>query len=109
VMFAEVGYVQPPAFSPGDGKFAVGSLPGASCKLTRLAVSGDNHTRQSTAFLTGADGWAYVLWGASWTTVSNVTMTFYATCTAASPDNRTAKSANVNALWPPKAPSPSPT
>ena len=109
VMFAEIGYVQPPAFSPANAKFAVGSLPGASCKLSRLPVTGDNHTRQSNAFFTGADGWAYVWWGSSWS-ISSVMVTIYATCTAASPDTRTAQSANVNALWPPKAsPSPSAT
>jgi hypothetical protein len=108
-MFAVVGYVMPPSVSPGDGKFAVGSLPEASCRLWRLPVSGDNYLRRSSAFPTGADGWAYVWWGSSWP-ISNVTVTVYATCTAALPDTRTAQSANVTALWPPKAsPTPSPT
>jgi pyruvate-formate lyase len=39
-----------------------------------------------------------------------VTVTVYATCTAASPDGRTAQSANMTALWPAHAsPSPSAT
>jgi len=110
VMFALVySPITPPLVSPGNGTFYVASLPGASCRLWRLPVTGDNNTKRSAAFTTDTSGWAYVLWGSSWP-ISNVTVTVYATCTAAQPDKRTAQSANVNALWPPNAsPSPSPT
>ena len=109
VMFALLYSVTPPAVSPGNGVFYVGSLPGASCRLWRLPVAGDNATRRSSPFTTDASGWYYAAWGSSWP-ISNVTVTVYATCTAASPDGRTAQSANMTALWPGHAsPSPSAT
>ncbi len=106
-MFTLVYSVSPPAVSPGDGTFYVASLPHASCNMYRLAASGDNHLRKSKLFSTDDSGWAYVMWGASWN-ISNVTVTIYAKCTAATPDTRTAQAANVTAHWPPKA-SPTPS
>ena len=108
-MFTLVYSVAPPAVAPGNGLFYVASLPGASCRLHRLPVAGDNVSRSSNAFPTDSSGWAYISWGASWPATSTaVTATFYGYCTAAAPDSRTAKSDNVSVQWPPKA-SPTPS
>ena len=91
----------------------VASLPGATCRLHRLPVTGDNVSRTSNSFTTDSSGWAYILWGALWpTTPTAVTARFYGYCTAHSPDTRTAQSDYVSVQWPPRAsptPSPSPS
>jgi hypothetical protein len=112
-MFTLVYSVAPPAVAPGNGLFYVASLPGATCRLHRLPVTGDNVSRTSNSFTTDSSGWAYILWGALWpTTPTAVTARFYGYCTAHSPDTRTAQSDYVSVQWPPRAsptPSPSPS
>ena len=110
-MFVEVSSITPPTTVPGNGLFWVASLPGASCRLYRRAVTGDNILRFTTQFtvdLTGSQaGWAYLAWGSTWPVIpAGVTYTFYATCTAAAPDSRTATSPDVTAAWPPKVTAP---
>jgi hypothetical protein len=109
-MFAQIDYVVPPTVSGLDGSFMVESLPLASCQLWRRPVAGDNSTKRSKAFAINADGWFYASWGATAWTVSNVTVIVYVTCAAASPDPRTAQSADKSVVWPPAAtPTPVPT
>jgi hypothetical protein len=63
-------------------------------------------TRSATV-TTGLDGWSYFSWHSDWPeAVNNVTVTFYATCTAAAPDLRAATSADFSVQWPPLAPPP---
>jgi hypothetical protein len=110
VMFTLVYSVAPPAVAPGNGHFYVASLPGATCRLHRLPVTGDNVSRTSNPFTTDkSSGWADILWGALWpATPTSVTAKFYGFCTAAAPDTRTAQSDYVSVQWPPRA-SPTPT
>jgi hypothetical protein len=101
-MFALIYEATPPTVSPGNGTFYVGSLPGASCRLYRLPVTGDSTLRRSGAFTIDSTGWYLAAWGSSWP-VSNVTVSVYATCTAAA----SATSPTVLVLWPAHA-TPSP-
>ena len=101
-MFALIYEATPPTVSPGNGTFYVGSLPGASCRLYRLPVTGDSTLRRSGAFTIDSTGWYLGAWGSSWP-VSNVTVSVYATCTAAA----SATSPTVLVLWPAHA-TPSP-
>jgi hypothetical protein len=101
VMFATITSATPPATSPGNGKFIVRSLPGASCYLTR---SGGGHSpRNSTPAVTvGSNGYAPEIdWGVTWTWWTTPTnLSFTATCTMPDPDNRHISSGAVAVIWP---------